>query len=61
MKWTNLKLFRCPKCDNRLSILKRGYECLHVSEGEPCNFFVTKDRLNELLERVRNAKSQRSV
>lgn len=59
MRWPNLKNGCCPKCDNRLTQTANGLECTHVDGyyQTKCIYFITNDRLKELLEKMKSTKA----
>lgn len=52
MKWSNLKIYGCPKCAFGL----RAENDVHYCENKECNFFISKGKFDDIVQRMYGSK-----
>jgi len=57
LKWNNLIEGLCPKCGMRLYDEDAGVNCSSISSPTPCEFFITQEKLQELLKSMNNKRN----
>lgn len=55
MNWKNLLDDKCPKCGARIYADDPGVNCTMVGDKDnPCDFFITQEKLQELKKKMSN-------
>lgn len=62
--WNNLLDTKCPIDNLTLIEKEKGYECPLATETRPtfkCSFFITKEKLKVMKEKIRKDKYKRRI